>query len=35
VNAEIDKMLEDGRMSQIITEWMHSDMTTLINHDED
>lgn len=35
VNAEIDKMLEDGRMSQIITEWMHNDMTTLINHDED
>lgn len=30
VNEQIDKMLEDGSMSEIVTKWLHNDMTKSI-----
>lgn len=34
VNAEIDKMLEDGRMASICEKWMYADMTQNIIDDD-
>ena len=30
VNEQIDKMLADGSMSEIVTKWLHNDMTKSI-----
>lgn len=34
VNAEIDKMLADGRMASICETWLYADMTQLISDDD-